>query len=98
MNKWISVKEKEPETTGVYLVNIHQEDEESGKYGDLVIEAFYQKTSLLLAPEKIGWTLLNEWHEHTATMREYISHRIPLPEPPFKQDIVDEQSFEPYEL
>lgn len=60
MNDWISVKEKEPETTGVYLVNIHQEDEESWKYGDLVITAWYNKTPLLFEPEGIGWTLLNE--------------------------------------
>lgn len=79
---WISVKDRLPEETDIYLVNIHQENEESGETGDFVITAWYQKNSLLFAPKEIGWTLLNEWYDLTPTMREYISHWQPLPDQP----------------
>lgn len=79
---WIPVRDRLPEETDIYLVNIHQKNEESGETGDFVITAWYQKNSLLFTPKEIGWTLLNEWYDLTPMMREYISHWQPLPEPP----------------
>lgn len=80
--EWISVKDRLPEESDVYLVNIHQEDNERGESADFVITAWYQKIPLLFLPEEIGWILLNEWYDHSSVMKNYISHWMPLPEPP----------------
>ena len=82
MCNWISVKDRAPEETGTYLVNIHQEDDERGESGDFVIMAWYQKNNLLFVPEEVGWVLLNEWYDLTAVMKQYISHWMPFPKPP----------------
>ena len=82
MCDWVSVNDRLPEETGVYLVNIHQEDDERGECGDFVIMAWYQINSLLTAPKEIGWTLLNEWYDFTPQMRKDVSHWMPMPNPP----------------
>lgn len=59
-NGWIRCTDRLPEETGSYLVNIHQEDDEIGDSGDIVLNAWYQKNELLYAPIEVGWTLSNE--------------------------------------
>lgn len=71
-----------PVETGEYLVNIHQEDKETGERVDFVINAWYQVHELLFVPKSVGWKLLNEWANLTEQLRFDISHWMPLPPPP----------------
>lgn len=80
--EWISVKDRFPESNGVYLVNIHQENDETGGCGDFVVIAWYQKIPLLSVRDSAGWLLLNEFHDLTDELREDISHWMPFPKPP----------------
>lgn len=81
MNEWISVKDRLPEESGIYLVNVHQEDEY--RCGDLVWEAWYNSHNLVFPPsDSIGWVLLNEFYQFSDSMRDDITHWMPLPEPP----------------
>lgn len=79
--RWIPVGEGLPKASGVYWVNLHQEDED-GNDADFCIEAWYQVNHLLFAPKEVGWKLLNEWYEFSEQMRQYISHWQQLPQPP----------------
>lgn len=79
MSEWISVKDRLPDENGVYLVNVHQEDEDSS--GDAVLIAWYQTNDLIFAPSNIGWTLLNEFYECSNRLRDDITHWMPLPDP-----------------
>ena len=83
ISEWVSVDEP-PKESGHYWVNIHQEDEEKGEECDFVLDAWYQPNDLLFAPKEVGWTLMNEWHDLTGQMRQYITHWMPVPysEPP----------------
>lgn len=83
--RWISVDDRLPEKDGEYLVSIHQEDDEIGLAGDLVIPAWYQTCPLLFVPKSIGWHLLNEFYEFSDRMRDDITHWMPMPEPPEKE-------------
>ena len=82
MSEWISVKDRLPEQSGAYWVNLHQEDEDSEEVADFCVMAWYWPNKLLFAPQEVGWILLNEWHEFSDKMRQYITHWMPLPEPP----------------
>lgn len=79
-NRWVSVKDKLPTETGLYLVNVHQENDTES--GDCVLEAWYRADRPLFAPDRIGWTLLNEFYQFSDTMRNDITHWMPWPEPP----------------
>lgn len=81
VQKWKPLNEP-PKETGHYLVNIHQEDDERGEAADFVLDAWYQKNGLLFVPDTAGWMLMNEWHGLTEQMRPFITHWMPLPEPP----------------
>lgn len=80
MNEWISVKDRLPEESGTYLVNVHQETEDD--VGDCVLLAWYQRNDLLFVPNSVGWLLLNEFYDLSNTLRDDITHWMPLPEPP----------------
>lgn len=82
-DKWVSVDDP-PKESGHYWVNIHQKDEEKGEECDFVLDAWYQPNDLLFAPKEVGWTLMNEWHDLTGQMRQYITHwmQVPYPQPP----------------
>ena len=82
MNEWISVKDELPKEAGSYLVSLHQEDEENGESSDCVLFAWYQPTKLLFCEQDIGWSLLNEFYDLTSSLRQYITHWMPLPQPP----------------
>lgn len=81
IQRWIPASDP-PKETGHYLVNIHQEDDESGDTSDFVLDAWYTVNGLLYVPQNIGWSLLNEWYDLTEKMRQYITHWMPLPEAP----------------
>lgn len=83
IQEWVSVDEP-PKESGHYWVNIHQKDEEKGEECDMVLDAWYQPNNILFAPKEVGWTLMNEWHDLTGQMRQYITHwmPVPYPEPP----------------
>ena len=81
---WISVKDKLPEESGHYWVNLHQftDNDET----DFVIDAWYTPNSLLHAKIYAGWELLNEWYDLSMSndLRQEITHWKPyiVPEPP----------------
>lgn len=79
-SKWVSVDEP-PKESGHYWVNIHQKDEGKGEECDFVLDAWYKPNDLLFAPKEVGWTLMNEWHDLTGQMRQYITHWMPVPYP-----------------
>ena len=80
MSEWISVKDRLPTDSGTYLVNVHQESDDETR--DAVLLAWFNTERPLFAPDDIGWALLNEFYHLTEQLREYITHWMPLPEPP----------------
>ena len=84
MSEWISVKDRLPNESGTYLVNIHGEDETD--VCDFVTEAWYTPLPTPLFNKEVGWTILNEFYKFTTQLREQITHWMPLPEPPEEDD------------
>lgn len=80
MAEWISVKDRLPTESGVYLTNVHQESDIESS--DCVLMAWYQVEKPLFAPDSVGWSLLNEFYQFSDQMRDDITHWMPLPEPP----------------
>ena len=78
--RWIPVSDP-PKETGHYLVSLHQENPE-GDLKDIVLDAWFQKEVFLFTSSEAGWHLLNEFYDLTPQLREYITHWMPLPEPP----------------
>lgn len=78
--RWIPVSDP-PKETGHYLVSLHQENPE-GDLNDIVLDAWFQKDVFLFTSSEAGWHLLNEFYDLTPQLREYITHWMPLPEPP----------------
>jgi len=83
---WISVKNKLPEESGHYWVNLHQstDDDET----DFVIDAWYTPNSLFYTKIYVGWEFLNEWYDLTNDLRQDITHWKPyiVPEPPKEEE------------
>lgn len=80
MSEWISVNDRLPTETGTYLVNVHQKIED--EVGDSVLLAWYNMERPICVPENISWILLNEFYHLSDQLREYITHWMPIPEPP----------------
>lgn len=80
MIEWISIEERLPTETGTYLVNVHQKI--GDEVGDSVLLAWYNTERPICVPENIGWILLNEFYHLSDQLREYITHWMPIPEPP----------------
>lgn len=78
--RWIPVSDP-PKETGHYWVSLHQENPE-GDSNDIVLDAWFQKDVFLFTSSEAGWHLLNEFYDLTPQLREYITHWMPLPEPP----------------
>lgn len=78
--RWIPVSDP-PKETGHYLVSLHQENPE-GDLNDIVLDAWFQKDVFLFTSSEAGWHLLNEFYDLTPQLRKYITHWMPLPEPP----------------
>ena len=81
VQEWKPISEP-PKETGHYLVNIHQEDDETGEEADFVLDAWYEVNDLLFVPKTAGWTLLNEWYDLTAQMLPFVTHWMERPQPP----------------
>lgn len=83
--EWINVNDRVPEKAGLYLVSLHKENEETGEEDDIVLLAWYNPISPLFCEQEMGWCLLNEFYNLTERLREYITHWMPVPEPPTKE-------------
>ena len=81
VQEWKPISEP-PKETGHYLVNIHQEDDETGEDADFVLDAWYEVNGLLFVPKTAGWTLLNEWYDLTPQMLPFVTHWMERPQPP----------------
>lgn len=81
VQEWKPISEP-PKETGHYLVNIHQENDESGEEANFVLDAWYEVNGLLFVPKTAGWTLLNEWYDLTAQMLPFVTHWTERPQPP----------------
>ncbi len=82
---WISVRDALPTSVGKYLVNIHQIDEKNEDYADFAVEAWYRPIPSLICNQNVGWSLLNEFYDLSDVLRDYITHWMPMPEPPEKE-------------
>lgn len=80
--KWISVKDRLPSEDGAYLVVVQETDEKECAYSFVTHAWFTTRPISFPVPESIGWTLLYEFYNFTEQMRDYITHWMPLPEPP----------------
>lgn len=89
---WISVKDKLPDETGTYLVNVHEahENGDIGESADLVLEAWYEVNGLMFIPKSVGWHMLNEFYEFSDQMRDEITHWMPFPAPPMSNGVIDD--------
>lgn len=83
MSDWISVKDRLPNEDGAYLVVMQNTDSETGETYSFVTHAWFTARPISFPiPESVGWTLLYEFYQFSEQMRDYITHWMPLPEPP----------------
>lgn len=83
MNEWISVKERNPEESGEYLVTVTSDDcDEFGnrEQVSMVIQAWYNPDKGVIFPNK-GWMPLNEFYNMADYIVPDIVAWMPLPKP-----------------